>query len=48
MLLCITFFAFGLNDKTYGDEKPDAFEEYMSNGEFCLSLSPLSRQKQGC
>jgi hypothetical protein len=32
LFLCFMLFAFVFNDKAYGDEKPVAFEEYVSEG----------------
>lgn len=40
MLLGFMIFAAALNDKAYSDEKPDTFEEYISDGNYFKCLLP--------
>jgi len=40
ILLSFTLFANAWNDKAYSDEEPDAFEEYISDGNYFKCLLP--------
>jgi hypothetical protein len=40
ILLCFMLLAPAFNDKAYSDEKPDAFEEYISDGNYFKCLLP--------
>jgi len=40
IFLCFMLFAPALNDQAYSDEKPDAFEEYLSDGNYFKCLLP--------
>ncbi len=40
LLLCLMLFAFEFNDRAYGDGKPVAFEEYLSEGGYFKVILP--------
>jgi hypothetical protein len=45
LFLCFMLFAFVFNDKAYGDEKPVAFEEYLSEGSYFKVILPSGWSK---